>query len=124
VLGSHEVEVLAHLPRALRRDLLAAVADSPVAGALSGGAPVSFCHAAAITETLWEVSVHTLDGYRRRGLATRAVHRLMAELRGEGWWPVCAVEDGDAPALAFARRLGFVESGRMAVFRQTGDGGR
>jgi len=118
LLEPDEVAALGHLPRALHRDLLAASADSLVAGAFSGGAPVSFCHAAALTETLWDIAVTTLDGYRRRGLATRAVQCLMAEMREDGWWPVWGAEDDNPASLAFARRLGFTDSGRLALFRK------
>ncbi len=116
LLEPAEVAGLRHVPRALREELLGAVGYSPVAGAFAGGAPVAFCYATGITETLWDVSIDTLEAYRRRGLAQLAFRCLAAVMGQRGQRPVWGALDGNAASLALAARLGFRPSGRLAFF--------
>lgn len=116
LLMPEEVGALAHVPPAFHQELVTAATYSPVAGALAGGAPVAFCYATSVTETLWDVSIDTLEGYRRRGLAQQAVRFLAAVYARKGKWPVWGATDDNAPSLALAQKLGFVPSGRLAVF--------
>ncbi len=116
VLEPADVGALGHLPKALRHELATAAAYSPIAGAFTGGAPVAFCYATAITETLWDISIDTLDGFRRRGLAGLAVRCLAAVLGERGKWPVWGAADDNPASLAAATRLGFVPAGRLALF--------
>lgn len=116
LMESGELQALRHLPADLREELIIASAYSPVAGAFAGGAPVAFCCASAVTETLWDIGIDTLDGYRRRGLARKAAQLLMATMGARGQWPVWGSEDGNEPSLALARKLGFVPVERLAVF--------
>ncbi len=116
LLGPAEVAALQHVPRVLHEELVGAVEYSPVAGAFAGGAPVAFCYASGITETLWDVSVDTLEAFRRRGLAQRAFRCLAATMRGRGKWPVWGALEWNAPSLALAATLGFRPSGRLAYF--------
>jgi predicted GNAT family acetyltransferase len=83
----------------------------------TGGAPVSFCYARAVTETLWEVGLATLEAYRRRGLATKALRCMAASMAGRHAWPAWLVEDDDVASRQLAAKLGFVPSGRLALFR-------
>jgi GNAT acetyltransferase-like protein len=118
LLAVSELATFAHIPEDLQADMTTAATYAPIAGAFAGGAPVSFCYATAVTETLWDISVDTLDGYRERGLATHAVRCLSAALAARFKWPVWGAADDNAASLAAARSLGFEPAGRLAVFRR------
>jgi RimJ/RimL family protein N-acetyltransferase len=109
---------LRHVPRELRRELESALAFSPVAAALDGDVPVSFCYAGWETETLWDVSIDTLEPWRNRGFAAAAALALMAHMRRRGKRAVWAALESNAPSLSVARRLGFNPVARLAVIRR------
>lgn len=117
LLEPAELASLGHVPALLREACVTASGWAPVAGAFSGGAPVSFCFARAVTETLWDVGLATLEAYRRRGLAKKALRCLAAAMAVRHTWPVWIAEDQDAASRQFAVSFGFVPSGRLAVFR-------
>jgi GNAT superfamily N-acetyltransferase len=119
LIPREELATLRHVPPGLREELLTAADYSPVAGAFAGGAPVAFCCASAITETLWDIGIDTLDGYRRRGLARKAAELLIATLGAAGKFPVWGSEDGNEPSLALARKIGFVPLERLVVFERS-----
>jgi GNAT superfamily N-acetyltransferase len=118
LLEPAEIATLTHVPRRLREEIVAAARYAPVAGAFAGGAPVAFCHASGVTETLWDVSIETLEGFRRRGLGTLAWRRLAAHYAEQGKAPVWGAAVDNAPSLAMAARLGFVARGRLALFER------
>lgn len=120
LLDAGAIRALGHVPADLRDELLIASEYSPVAAALADGRPVAFCCASAITETLWDIGIDTLSGYRRRGLAQAAARLMMATLGARGQWPVWGAEDDNAPSLALARRMGFVAAERLTVFARSG----
>lgn len=120
LLRGEELEALGHVPPVLRDGLLNAGEYAPVAGAFAGGAPVAFCYASAVTESLWDVSIDTLDGYRRRGLASKAFLTLAAELGRSGKWPVWGSADDNEASRRLAERLGFVPAERLALFEREG----
>ncbi len=88
----------------------------PMAAAWSGGLPVAFCYPVLQTETLWDVSVVTLAAFRGRGLAGLAARAMTRHMRRMDKSPVWGALDTNGASLAVARRLGFVLSGRVAVF--------
>ncbi|WP_047864609.1 GNAT family N-acetyltransferase [Rubrobacter aplysinae] len=117
LIGDREVEEsLQGVSEELRRELRIAVRRSPVAAATFEGAPVSFCYAAARTETLWDVSIATAEGFRRLGLATACVSYMVGIMEREGLIPVWGAEEPNAASLALAARLGFVPVDEAAVF--------
>lgn len=127
LLESGEVkDSLEKVPDALRRELRVAVRRSPVAAVLFEDAPVSFCYAAARTETLWDVSIDTVEGFRRLGLAAMCVSYMVGVMGGEGLAPVWGAEVNNAASLALAGKLGFVPVDEMVVFHprrgETGTG--
>jgi predicted GNAT family acetyltransferase len=87
-----------------------------MAAVWADGRPVSFCYPVWQTETLWDVSIETLDGYRRRGLGARAARTLIRHMRRSGRSPVWGALDTNAASRALAARLGFLETGGLAVF--------
>jgi hypothetical protein len=107
---------LERVPEDLARELRFAVRRSPVAAGLSGGAPVSFCYAAARTETLWDVSINTVEGFRRLGMAGMCVSYMAGLMRGAGLTPVWGAEEDHLGSLSLARKLGFVPVDEVTVF--------
>ena len=129
---------LAHVPPALRRELIDALRGRttsrfvpgalpdrdvppplepiPIAAAWHGGRPVSFCYPVMRTEAWWDVSIETLPQYRRQGHAARAVRAMVRHMWTTGRSPVWGARDGNEASLALAAHLGFREVGRLAVF--------
>ena len=133
---------LAHVPETLRREIVDALeghpsarfvpgklperspADAsptpvPVAAVLMDGRPVTFCYPVVQTETLWDVSVETLEGFRGRQLAARAARAMVRHMRGSHKAPVWGALETNAASLSVARQLGFEEAGRLMVFART-----
>lgn len=129
---------LDHVPEVLRRELLDALKGRtvsrfvpgvlpppratvsrvtvPMAAVWSDGRPVSFCYPVWQTEKLWDVSIETLEAYRRLGFGARAARTLIYHLRGSARSPVWGALESNAGSRALAARLGFVEAGGLAVF--------
>ncbi len=117
-LTADELSGSAGLPEALRRELWEEFeAGTPIAAAFEGGRPVSFSYAGSITETKWDVSIDTLEPYRRRGHAQRVVSFLIAHYAKLGREPVWGALLSNPASLALAARLGFEPVDRLAVFR-------
>jgi GNAT superfamily N-acetyltransferase len=107
---------LDHLPAGLRFEIGHARMIAPVAVAVADGMPVSFCYPCWTTETLWDVSIDTLDGYRRRGLAARTARVMIDLMRDEGREPVWGAMQSNVASLELARRLGFSAVDEIVVF--------
>jgi RimJ/RimL family protein N-acetyltransferase len=88
----------------------------PMAAVWADGRPVSFCYPVWQTETLWDVSIETLEPYRRRGLGERAARALIRHMRGSGRSPAWGALETNGASRALAARLGFLEAGGLAVF--------
>lgn len=109
---------LRHVPAELRRELESALNFSPLAAALDGDVPVSFCYAGWETETWWDVSIDTLAPWRNRGFAAAATVALMECMRRKKKRAVWAALESNVPSLSVARRLGFKPAGRLAIVRR------
>jgi hypothetical protein len=107
---------LDHLPSGLRYEIAHARERSPIAVAMDGATAVSFCYACWITDLLWDLSIDTLEAFRRRGLAGRAARFLIAQMSDTGRNPVWAALESNAASLALGRKLGFVPAGENVVF--------
>lgn len=107
---------LAHVPEPLRGEVLEAIESSHAAAAFLEGVPVAFCHPVYETETLWDVSVDTLEPYRRRGLARTCFDFLRDHMAAHGKEPVWGALAHNTASLALAQRLGFREVDRSVVF--------
>ena len=108
---------LSHLPEHLAGEYESEhVRGLPLAAALVGGRAAAFCYAPYRTETLWDVSVDTLPGHRRRGLATACFRALAAHLVGQGLAPVWGSLAENEPSLRMAARLGFRPTARLTSF--------
>lgn len=108
-------ELLADLPQPLRAEIAAVAGRRPLLAFRVGGRALSFCYAAFETETLWDVSVDTLEEYRRRGLAGACASHLIRHMASKGKRPVWAAVESNDASLGLAARLGFREVDRIAV---------
>jgi GNAT superfamily N-acetyltransferase len=114
---------LDRLPAELRRELEEDVGGRPVGAVLEEGVPVSVSYPALVTERFWDVSVETLEGYRRRGCAAAAFLRLECEMRRSGLEPVWGALESNTASLALAAKLGFERVGELMLFKlQSHDG--
>jgi len=129
-----------HVPELLRRELLDALRGRtvsrfvpgalppsgglvsritvPMAAVWADGRPVSFCYPVWQTETLWDVSIETLEPYQRRGLGARAARTLIRHMRGTGRAPVWGALEINTGSRALAARLGFLETAGVGVFTE------
>jgi len=129
-----------HVPEIVRRELLDALrgrtvsrfvpgalppsgtrvsrVSVPMAAVWSDGRPVSFCYPVWQTETLWDVSIETLQPYRRLGLGARAARTLIQHMRLTGRAPVWGALETNSGSRALAARLGFLETAGVAVFTE------
>jgi hypothetical protein len=115
-IGPGEIAALDRLPDDLLEQLAdAADAGVPVVAAFDGALPVAFAYVAAETAALWDVSIDTIPSHRRRGYAAAAALHLMRGMREKGKSAVWGAVDGNLASANLARRLGFVESGRLWV---------
>ena len=121
ILSREDAKHLSHVPEPLRREIVDALESTHVAAATLEGVPVAFCYPAYETETLWDVSVDTLEPYRRRGLARTCFEFLCDHMSAHGKAPVWGALAGNTASLALARRLGFEEVDRSSVFLRQGD---
>jgi RimJ/RimL family protein N-acetyltransferase len=109
---------LDHLPADLVEELPRAAEVSPIAAAFEDGLPVAFCYAAWQTETLWDVSIDTAPGSRRRGHGAAAAGFLIEAFARAGKRPVWGAMAGNIASRGLARRLGFTPVDVLRVFER------
>ena len=97
------------------QDRLFATRAPAVAVRLVEGMVVAICVAGAVTETLWDVGLYTLEGHRRRGYAAACFWALAAHMASQGRQPVWASEEDNASSLKLAAQLGFRPVDRVAL---------
>jgi GNAT superfamily N-acetyltransferase len=114
LLEPSELDSIEGLPSGLRAEFAVAVRRSPIAASFADGRPVAFCYAVR-TESLWDISINTLEGYRKQGHAARCVAYMIEYLRPLR--PVWGAEETNLPSLRLAARLGFVPVDELLVFR-------
>lgn len=116
LLSAAHDHLLEQVPAPLRDELRPVLQDVPIAAAFAEGQPVSFCYPSSITETLWDISIDTLEPFRCRGLAAQAVAAMTAHMRALGQEPVWGAADDNPPSLALALKLGFEVVDHIFVF--------
>ncbi len=105
---------LGRFPESSRREYeIDWVANRPAAVAVVDDRPVSLCYAAFTTERLWDVSIETLEPYRRRGLAAACFLTLAALMAADGRAAAWGAMDDNPASLGLAARLGFVRDARL-----------
>jgi RimJ/RimL family protein N-acetyltransferase len=120
-LEEPELASVSGLPPALLSELQLATRSSPIATGLEGGRPVSFCYAASQTESLWDIAINTLEGYRNRGHAARCVAYMVEHMRRQSKTPVWGAEEWNRASLGLAAKLGFVPVDELIVFHPPHD---
>jgi GNAT superfamily N-acetyltransferase len=115
-LSTAELAAATGITDALRRELTVAVLRGRLAATFVNGVPASFCYAASVTETLWDVSIDTLEPFRRRGYAGLCVAYVIDQMAREGKRPVWGATASNGPSLRLASKLGFRPVDRMTVF--------
>jgi len=73
---------------------------------------VSIAYTAARSEKYADIGVHTLEPFRRRGLARAAASLVAARVQEQGQTPVWSTGDFNMASLSIARQLGFTETSR------------
>jgi RimJ/RimL family protein N-acetyltransferase len=107
---------LDHLSPGLRHEMTHARLLGPVGAAFADGVPVSFCYPVWVTESLWDVSIDTVETHRRRSLAASAVAFMVDHMRREGREPVWGALASNTASLRLAAKLGFARVGEIVVF--------
>jgi hypothetical protein len=145
IFHANDTPSLAHVPLLLRRELIDALRGRttsrfvpgalpdrdvppplepmPIAASWTAGRPVSFCYPVLRTESWWDISVETLEPYRRQGHGARAVRTMTKHMWQTGRAPVWGAIVANVSSLAVARSLGFQEVGRLCVFTPPPEGG-
>jgi GNAT superfamily N-acetyltransferase len=90
----------------------------PAAVAFVEGRAAGFCLGTLETETLWDISVETLEPYRKGGLAAACFDALRGHYESLGKRPVWGAHDSNPASLHLARRLGFLPAARLEIFIQ------
>jgi len=111
---------LSHLPSDLRSEIDKARATRDVYAAWKDGLPSSFAYVSLETERHGDLSIDTLEAFRRRGLALAALRPVMADLFARGKHPVWGAMERNTASLALARALGLSErAGTLWVATRT-----
>jgi GNAT superfamily N-acetyltransferase len=106
---------LSHVPADVCSDLEDAFLFGPLAVTFVEDMPVAFCYAGWVTETLWDVSIDTLERWRNRGCARAAAAALVETMRAGGRRAVWGALASNTPSLRLAARLGFTPVSRIFV---------
>jgi len=115
-LSMIEVQALS-VPEELARELTLAALRTLVWATIVDGNPVSFCYAGSETETLWDVSVDTLEAHRGRGYARACASAVIDQMyRDRSKHPVWGALDSNVASKRLASKLGFVEVDRVLLF--------
>jgi len=109
-------EEIGRLPPGLRAELERALRGGTPVAAFVGGVPVSFSYAGWETEGLWDVSIDTLDGYRRRGYAAWCAAYEIRHMRTLGKQSAWHALEANTASMELAARLGFVPVDRFLLF--------
>ncbi len=105
-----EIALQQHLPAELLKELSdVAQNEGTIVAAFDGTLPVAFAYVASETETLWDVSIDTIESHRRRGYASAAVVALMHLMKQRAKTAVWGALASNSASYNLAKRLGFVE---------------
>ena len=89
---------------------------APVAAVFVNGTAASFCYPCWRTETLWDISIDTLEEHRGRALGQHAVRFMIEAMRREGREPVWGALESNTSSLRLASKLGFAPMDAIAWF--------
>lgn len=101
----------------LREDLLVeARSGTPVFAAFAEKEPAAFCYAGSVTERWWDVSIDTLEPYRRQGYAAQCVAHVAQHMEATGRMPVWGAMKSNTASARLAAKLGFSPVDAVVVF--------
>lgn len=109
-------DALDHLPSGLRHEITHARMMCGVAAAFTDGTASSFCYPCFTTESLWDVSIDTLEEHRGRGVAAHVVRFMIDHLRRDRLEPTWGALESNTASLHLAARLGFTPVDGNVVF--------
>ena len=115
LVTADELATAPDLPEGLRDELRAEASEGTLVAAFSEGRPVAFCYPASVTERWWDISIDTLEPYRRQGYAGRAVACCVRHMSEQGREPVWGAVASNAASAGLAVKLGFVATDRLVV---------
>jgi len=115
-ISTAELASATGIPDDLRKELTIAVLRGRLAVTFVNGVAASFCYAGATTETLWDVSVDTLEPFRRQGYAGLSVAYVIDQMNRERKRPVWGAAESNEASLRLASKLGFRPVDRITVF--------
>jgi GNAT superfamily N-acetyltransferase len=107
---------LAEAPPALREELVAALGWTVVWACSIDGRTASFCYPGSCTEAWWDVSIDTLEPYRRKGCAVAAFAAAAEHMQCQGKLPVWGALESNEPSWRLARKLGFDPIARVFLW--------
>jgi RimJ/RimL family protein N-acetyltransferase len=113
-----EVNELTNLSDELAEELAVAARQTQIAATIVDDTPVSFCYAGAITETFWDISIDTVEGFRQRGLAALCVAFMIDYFGKQGKKPVWGAFVSNTASMNLAAKLGFVPVDELYVFER------
>lgn len=132
VLGSEArlPAVAAATVRELRREELVTIPDPELRGellaeseegtritaAFAGESPVAFCYAGSVTERWWDISIDTLERYRRKGYAAQCVAFCIRRMARLGQQPVWAAVTSNVASSGLAAKLDFRPVDTLFIF--------
>jgi GNAT superfamily N-acetyltransferase len=120
-LGAHELATIPELPTALREELLAqARGGIRIMATLVANRTVAFCYAGSVTEHWWDVSIDTLEPYRRQGYAAQCVAASIDQMAQAGKQPVWGALESNVASARLAARLGFRPVDTLFLFSPPG----
>jgi hypothetical protein len=102
------------VPPELAPELLYAARFSPVFALFVKNQPVSFCYGVP-TETLWDVSIDTVEEQRGHGYASMCASFAIREMCARGKRPVWGALDSNLASQGLAAKLGFEPVDRITV---------
>lgn len=120
--GTTDVEaLLAGVPDDLGDEIVGAAQHTAVACAWVDGRAAAFAYAPWCTEQWFDISIDTIEEFRRRGLARACADALIARHAAGGRQPVWGALADNEPSLALARALGFEAVAEVAIFEREED---
>lgn len=117
-LDRQEIRQCDHLSEELQAELLDAAIHSPIAAAFEENLPVSFCYVAAETETLWDVSIDTVEPYRQKGYARQVLVFMIGHMQKMEKRSVYGVEESNIGSIKLAQKLGFKPIDTLILFNR------
>jgi GNAT superfamily N-acetyltransferase len=115
-ISTTELAAATGIPDDLRRELTIAVLRGGLAATFVNGVAASFCYAGAVTGSLWDLSIDTLQPFRRCGYAGLCAAYVIDQMNREGKRPVWGAAESNEASLRLASKLGFRPVDRITVF--------